>query len=85
MISFKNSNDRKQRSYEFLWISEKFYLQGICMFVKMAKVNPQRNLNELSQPLNCIFNDVLRLDFKKFKLTLVEFQSTKKAREAEKN
>jgi hypothetical protein len=51
----------------------------------MAKVNPQRNLNELSQPLNCIFNDVLRLDFKKFKLTLVEFQSTKKAREAEKN
>ena len=36
-------------------------------------------MSELSQPLNCIFNDIIRLDFKKFKMTLIEFQTSRKA------
>jgi hypothetical protein len=48
MIQFKNQAEQTARSYDFLWISEKFYLQGICAFVTIAKTSPQRNLNQLA-------------------------------------
>ena len=48
MIQFKSQAEQATKSYEFLWISEKFYLQGLCAFLTMAKTSPQRNLNQLA-------------------------------------
>lgn len=39
----------------------------------LAKESPSRNLNDLETSLNCVFNDIIRLDFTKFKSTLTEY------------
>ena len=65
-------------SYKYLWISEKFYLEGIIQFVRLAKISQQRSLNDLESPMNCVFNDIIRLDFTKFKQTLQEYEVTMK-------
>jgi len=44
----------------------------------LAKISPQRSLNDLEQPLNCVFNDIIRLDFTKFKQVLSEYQFSMK-------
>jgi len=80
-ISFKNEEERQASIYKFLWVSEKFYLQGIISFVSMAKTSNQRGLHELEQPMNCVFNDIIRLDFTKFKGVLAEYSVVLKERE----
>ena len=80
MLQFKNAEEKSKMSYEFLWLSEKFYLQGICAFVTYAQTSPPRNINNLAMPLNCIFDDVIRLDFTKFKAALFEYQESEKER-----
>ena len=67
--------------YKYLWISEQFYLKGIIQFVNLAKTSPQRSLNDLEQPMNCIFDDIIRLDFTKFKQVLTEYQVQMKEQE----
>ena len=42
--------------------------------MNFAKNSPQRSLNDLDQPMNCVFNDIIRLDFTKFKQVLSEYQ-----------
>ena len=38
-IVFKNDEERQASGYKFLWVSEKFYLQGIIQFVSLAKTS----------------------------------------------
>ena len=47
----------------------------------LAKESPSRNLNDLDTPLNCVFNDIIRLDFTKFKQTLNEYTVVMKEQE----
>ena len=81
--SFKNEEEKQTGIYRYLWVSEKFYLTGITLFVSMAKQSPQRGLHELDQPMNCVYNDIIRLDFTKFKQVLAEYQVVLREREAE--
>ena len=37
LVSFKNEEERQTGIYRYLWVSEKFYLTGITLFVSMAK------------------------------------------------
>lgn len=61
--------------YEFLWISESYFLRGVMSFLDLTQIQSQRNLNDLPSVQTCIFNDILRLDFNKFKQNLVEFNN----------
>lgn len=83
LVLFKNEEERQTGIYRYLWVSEKFYLTGITLFVSMAKQSPQRGLHELDQPMNCVYNDIIRLDFTKFKQVLAEYQVVLREREAE--
>ena len=59
--------------YNFIWISERFYLQGINLFLLHCQSSPPRMLaHNASVPLNCVFNDIIRLDFTKFKQVMEE-------------
>ena len=78
LVRFSSEDEKRDSVYKFLWISEKFYLQGITQFVSLAKASPQRSLNDLDQPMNCVFNDIIRLDFTKFKTVLSEYQIARK-------
>ena len=73
LVNHKNEEEKIASTYKFLWISENFYLKGISQFVNLAKISPQRSLNDLEQPMNCVFNDIIRLDFTKFKQVLSEY------------
>jgi hypothetical protein len=57
-----------------LWISEKYFLQGITQFILFSRQMPQRNTFQMTSQLNCIFNDIIRIDFTKFKSVLTEFR-----------
>ena len=76
LVKFKNEEEKSTCIYKFLWISEKFYLSGISQLVSLTKASPQRSLNDLEQPMNCVFNDIIRLDFTKFKQVVTEYQVT---------
>lgn len=78
---FRNEGEKTEAIYRYLWISESFYLKGIIQFVNLAKASPQRSLNDLDQPMNCVFNDIIRLDFTKFKQVLTEYQIVMKEQE----
>ena len=82
-MTFANEEEKTEAVYKYLWISEKFFLQGIISFVQLAKNSPQRGLHDLDQPLNCVFNDIIRLDFTKFKQVLTEYQIVMNERESE--
>jgi len=73
-VRFDSEEEKSAAAYKFLWISEKFYLEGILQFVSLAKGSAQRSLHELQQPMNAVFNDIIRLDFTKFKQVLSEYQ-----------
>jgi len=51
--------------------------------VSLTKTSPQRNLNDLDQPMTCIFNDIIRLDFTKYKQVLGEYTIYMREREAQ--
>lgn len=83
MVRFDSIEQRENYVDKFLWISEKFFLQGVCLFVGVTKTSPPKNLSHQVQPQNAIFNDILRLDFTKFKAVLAEHQQIKKEKAAE--
>ena len=56
---------------QYLWISEKFFLQGMCSFLAFMAANAQRSLLQLDNK-TCVYNDILQLDFTKFKQALDE-------------
>ena len=81
MVTFASEEEEQARVYDYLWISERYYLKGICLFLSLAQSmnNPEANqsgprmLNHSTEvPLNCVFNDILRLDFTKFQQVLKE-------------
>lgn len=45
----------------------------MCLFLQLSVFEPQRNVLSLPQQLNCVFNDVIRLDFVKFKSVMIEY------------
>lgn len=51
--------------------------------MSLTKTSPQRNLNDLDQPMTCIFNDIIRLDFTKYKQVLGEYTIYMREREAQ--
>ena len=54
----------------------------MCLFLQLAHFESQRNVLNLPQTLNCVFDDIIRLDFGKFKSVLTEYQDTIKAKRA---
>ena len=81
LVQYASDEEKKACSYKYLWISEKFYLEGIIQFVRLAKTSQQRSLNDLESPINCVFNDIIRLDFTKFKQTLQEYEVNMKEKQ----
>ena len=71
MVSFASEEEEATRVYDYLWISERYYLKGICLFLSLAQTEASQNgprmlCHSAEVPLNCVFNDILRLDFTKF-------------------
>lgn len=64
-----------------MWASEKYFLQGMCLFFTLAATQKQRNVLDLPQAANCVFNDVIRLDFVKFKSVMGEYKETLSAKQ----
>lgn len=76
ILSYNSEEERDASAYDFLWISERYYLQGICHFLVVIQTAPPKNMLSYESPMNCIFNDVIRLDFQKFKTVLGEHQES---------
>lgn len=55
--------------YAFLWISERFALLGMCRFLDLAQASSQRNGLHVGKQI-CVYNDILQLDFDKYKQSL---------------
>jgi hypothetical protein len=73
MVTFATEEEQEARVYDYLWISERFYLKGICMFLQHCQTEAPRMLSHsVSVPLNCVFSDIIRLDFMKFKQVMEE-------------
>jgi uncharacterized FlaG/YvyC family protein len=73
LVKFDSEEAEKAATYDYLWISERFYLKGICMFLSSCQQEGPRVLaHDPAVPLNCVFNDILRLDFTKYKQVLEE-------------
>lgn len=45
----------------------------MCLFLQLAQFEPQRNVLNLPSQLNCVFNDIIRLDFVKFKSVMTDY------------
>ena len=45
----------------------------MCLFLQIVQFQPQRNVLNLPQTLNCVFDDIIRLDFVKFKSVMTEY------------
>lgn len=80
VISFTDDEDEMTRTYDLLWVSEKYFLQGMCLFLQLAQFEQQRNVLNLPQTLNCVFDDIIRLDFVKFKSVMTEYTDALKAK-----
>lgn len=52
----------------------------MCQFLQLAQFQPQRNVLNLPQTLNCVFDDIIRLDFVKFKSVMTEYTDALKAK-----
>lgn len=74
-MQFDSEEEEKSAMYDYLWVSERYYLKGICMFLSHCQDQGPRVLaHNPSVPLNCVFTDILRLDFTKYKQVLEEHQ-----------
>jgi len=74
ILLFSSDELQVQRQAEFLWVSEKYFLQGICQFILFSRQMPQRATFQQGYQLNCVFNDIIRLDFTKFKSVMAEYK-----------
>ena len=36
VVLFSDSEEEQTRTYDFLWVSEKYYLQGMCLFMQLV-------------------------------------------------
>ena len=72
IIQFDDSDEEKFSVYTYLWLSEKLFLQGMCAFLSYAATQPQRSQLQL-QNTQCVYNDILQLDFTKYKQATDEY------------
>lgn len=83
VIPFDSEAAEKAAGYTYLWLSEKYLLQGMCSFLGLSSSMPPRS--QLTLVLNgaagnsCVFNDILQLDFSKSKQALDEHNDRQKA------
>lgn len=80
VIIFETEEEEHQKTYDYVWVSEKYFLQGICIFLQFAQLQPQRNVLSLPQTPNCVFDDIIRLDFTRFKSVMTEYQDAMRAK-----
>ena len=83
VIPFDTEADEKAASYTYLWLSEKYLLQGMCAFLGLSSTMAPRSQLQLvlnsSSGNSCVFNDILQLDFSKTKQALDEHNDKQKA------
>lgn len=37
VVLFKSDEEEQNKTYDFLWVSEKYYLQGMCLFLQLVQ------------------------------------------------
>jgi hypothetical protein len=37
VVSFASAEEEQQKTYDMLWVSEKYFLQGMCLFLQLAQ------------------------------------------------
>jgi len=52
----------------------------MCLFLQLVQFQPQRNVLNLPQIMNCVFDDIIRLDFVKFKSVMTEYTDALQAK-----
>lgn len=68
IVQFDSDEQEKATVYQLLWVSEKFFLQGMCQFLALASQQSQRST--LQAKPTCVYNDILVLDFFRYKQAL---------------
>ena len=63
--------------YSYLWISERYSLLGMSQFLGIAASSSQRSQLVVSNQSG-VFNDILQMDFVKYKLTLEEYHEAER-------
>ena len=58
LIVFDSDEQAEQKQYNYLWISEKQFLLGICQFLELASISAQRSQLDAAVQ-SCVFNDIL--------------------------
>jgi hypothetical protein len=79
---FDSPEQEAEKLYAYLWISEKYFLQGMCQFLSLAATSPQRSQLQASLQ-SCVFNDILQIDFLKYKATLEEYHESRRQLQAQ--
>ncbi len=81
LITFDSEALEKSGTYAYMWISEKLLLQGMCQFLSLQAVMPQRSQLQLlnNNSTVCVFNDILQVDFSKTKIALDDHNDKMKA------
>ena len=74
---FDSPEQETEKLYAYLWISEKYFLEGMCQFLALASSSPQRSQLQASLQ-SCVFNDILQIDFLKYKATLEEYNEARR-------
>jgi hypothetical protein len=58
VVTFESPEQEAAKLYAYLWISEKYFLQGMCMFLQLATSSQQRSQLEAGAQ-SCVYNDIL--------------------------
>jgi len=48
VVAFDSADQEAQKLYIYLWVSEKYFLQGICQFLELASKSSQRSQLDVS-------------------------------------
>ena len=76
-IQYDTPEERVKKMYSFMWISERFSLIGMCQFLGLVATTTQRSQLDVKIQ-SCVFNDILQIDFVKYKSTLEEYYAAEK-------
>jgi len=71
VVTFDSPEQEEAKLYAYLWISEKYFLQSMCLFLQLASTSSQRSQLEAGAQ-SCVYNDILQIDFVKYKSTVEE-------------
>jgi hypothetical protein len=48
VLAFDSPEQEAQKFYMYLWVSEKYFLQGMCQFLELASTSSQRSQLDVS-------------------------------------